>query len=438
MKMNSKEIGRRDFLKGLGIIGGSGLLLATFPWLQSCTRESQAEIKGQKARIAIIGTGSRGKYHIGNLLNTPSAEIVALCDIYKPHLDEAAALCPKAKTYSNYHDLLASPEVDGIIVTCPLNLHSSITIDGLKAGKHVFCEKAMARTIGECRAMYDTWKETGKVLYIGLQRLFDLKYIKAMEMIHAGAIGEVTAIRNYWFRNDNWRRPLPEPGLERQINWRLYKEYSGGLMTELACHQLQAGTWALKSLPDYIMGSGDIVFWKDGREVYDSVDVIYHYPNGVKMTFESDISNKFYGMGEQILGHKGTIELTHGKYYTEETKPAAGILQLVNQIEHGVFDNVPLAGTSWVPENASTQKGKLIVDKVTTNDGTSTVGAVDDGSDVLIAAFCHSVITGHQHPGIVEEAYYSTLMALLGLQAMDEHRMVKFPEEYKIPYLNLA
>lgn len=86
-------------------------------------------------------------------------------------------------------------------------------------------------------------------------------------------------------------------------------------MTELATHQLQIGTWALKSIPDYIMGSGDITFWKDGREVYDNVNVIYHYPNGVKMTFESIISNKKYGMDEQILGHKGTLELAKGKYF---------------------------------------------------------------------------------------------------------------------------
>ncbi|MDP4185895.1 MAG: Gfo/Idh/MocA family oxidoreductase [Bacteroidota bacterium] len=436
--MDSKDIGRRDFLKGLGAIGGSGLLLSTFPWLQSCTAKSQNEIKGEKAKIAIIGTGSRGKYHINNLLNTPNAEIVALCDIYKPHLDEAAALCPKAKLYSNYHDVLASPEVQGILIACPLYLHAPIAIDGLNAGKHVFSEKAMARTISECKAMYDTWKRTGKVLYIGHQRLFDRKYIKAMEMIHSGDIGDIVGIRNYWFRNNDWRRPLPNPSLERQINWRLYKDYSGGLMTELACHQLQNGTWVLKALPDYVMGSGDIVYWKDGREVYDSVSVIYHYPNGVKMTFESIISNKFYGMEEQILGHNGTIELSSGKIYPESVPPAPGILQFVNQIEHEVFDNVAVAGTSWVPESASKNKGELIVANAVKHDGASTVGAVDDGSDVMVAAFCHSVITGTQAKNLVEEAYYSGVLALLGLQAMDEKRVVEFPQEYKIPYLNFV
>jgi predicted dehydrogenase len=284
--------------------------------------------------------------------------------------------------------------------------------------------------------MYDTYKATGKVLYIGQQRLFDLKYIKALEMVHNGSIGEVVGIRNFWFRNNDWRRPLPDPSLERQINWRLYKEYSGGLMTELATHQLQIGTWALKAIPDYIMGSGDISYWKDGREVYDNVNVIYHYPNGVKMTFESIISNKKYGMDEQILGHKGTLELALGKYYTEEPKPAPGIQQLINQIEHKVFDTIPIAGPSWVPETASEDKGEYVVDNVKTHDGSNTTGAVGDGSVELVSSFCDSVITGTPISALVEEAYYSSVLALLGLQAMEERRIIPFPEEYKIPYLN--
>lgn len=436
--MEKKDIGRRDFIKSVGAIGSSSLLLTAFPWMQSLATGTQKEIKGEKARIAIIGTGSRGKYHINNLLRVPNAEIVALCDNYKPHLDEAAALCPNAKTYSDYHEVLASSEIQGILIATPLFEHARITIDGLNAGKHVFCEKSMARTLNECKAMYDAYKQTGKVLYIGQQRLFDPKYIKALEMVHNGTIGEVVGIRNFWYRNNDWRRPVPEPSLERKINWRLYRDYSCGLMTELATHQLQIGTWALKALPDYVMGSGDIVFWKDGREVYDNVSVIYHYPNGIKMTFDSIISNKRYGMDEQILGHTGTLELAQGKYFPEEPKPAPGIQQLINQIEHKVFDNVSFAGPSWVPETASDTRGEFIVDKVQTHDGSNTTGAVGDGSEELVASFCSSVITGKPIPVLVEEAYYSSVLALLGLQAMDERRIVEFPEEYKIPYLNHA
>ena len=431
--MKKDLLTRRDFIKNAGILGGGGLVLSSFPFLQSNANPNLHE--GEKARLAIIGTGSRGLYHINHLLKIKHAEIVALCDIYQPHLDAATVLCPNAKQYKNYNDVIADKEVDAILVATPLHEHAPISIAGLKAGKHVFCEKAMARTLDQCREMYDVYKESGKVLYIGLQRLFDPKYLKAMELINEGAIGEVVGIRNFWYRNNDWRRPVSNPSLEKQINWRLYGESSGGLMTELGAHQLQMGTWLYKSLPDYISGFGDIIFWKDGREVFDSVSVIYHYPNGLRMTFESIISNKRYGMDEQILGHKGTMELSQGLLYLEEPKPAPGIQQLINQIEHKIFDNVSFAGPSWVPETASNIKGELILDTVKTHDGSNTTGAMDDGSFELVSAFCTSVITGEAMPTLVEEAYYSTILALLGNKAMEEKAVLEFPEEYLIPYL---
>ena len=113
-----------------------------------------------------------------------------------------------------------------------------------------------------------------------MQRMYDEKYIKGMQMIHSGLIGDVVGMRCHWFRNADWRRPVPSPELEHQINWRLYKESSGGLMTELACHQLEVCNWAAKRMPVSIIGMGDIVYWKDGREVYDSVNVTYRYSDG--------------------------------------------------------------------------------------------------------------------------------------------------------------
>lgn len=165
-------------------------------------------------------------------------------------------------------------------------------------------EKAMARTLDECKAIYDAYQTTNQVLYFCMQRMYDEKYIKGMQMIHSGLIGDVVGMRCHWFRNADWRRPVPSPELEHKINWRLYKESSGGLMTELACHQLEVCNWAAKRMPVSIIGMGDIVYWKDGREVYDSVNVTYRYSDGTKIAYESLISNKFNGMEDQILGTK--------------------------------------------------------------------------------------------------------------------------------------
>lgn len=434
----SAGLSRRDFFKNIGMIGGGGLLLSSFPWLQSCSADDKKRVAKEKVRIGFIGTGSRGQYHLNNMKEIPNADVVALCDNYEPNLKAASAIFPKAKTFDDYRRVLEMPEVQAVMIAVPLYEHARLTIDALQAGKHVFCEKSMATTPQGCLDMYNAFKQSGKVMFIGQQRLYDPKYIRAMEMIHSGVIGEIGAVRAYWFRNNDWRRPVPSPDLERKINWRLYKEYSGGLMTELATHQLQVGNWALKMIPETVMGAGDIVYWKDGREVYDNVSLIYRYPNGVKMNYESVISNKFYGLEEELLGSKGTMEPEKGKYYFEEVKPAPGIQQLINQIEHKVFDNVSFAGPSWVPETASVNKGEMIMDHVTTHSGESSVGAVGDGSIELVTAFCEAAITGKPAPNLVEEAYYSSVLALLGLQAMEEERVIHFPDEYKIPYLNFA
>lgn len=430
------DLSLRQFIKDLGYIAGGSAILSGMPWLQSFTMEKAREINNEKARIGLIGTGSRGQYHIHNLLNIPHAEIVALCDNYAPNLKAASDLCPSAKTYTDYKKLLESKEIDGVVISTPLNWHAPMTLDSLAAGKHVFCEKAMALTMDECKAIYDAYQRTDKVLYFCMQRMFDEKYIKGIEMIHSGLIGDVVGARCCWFRNHDWRRPVPSPELERKINWRLYRESSGGLMTELACHQLEVCNWGTGLIPESVTGMGDIVFWKDGREVYDSVNLVYRYSNGVKINYESLISNKFNGMEDQILGHKGTMNLATGLYYLEEDHSDSGIEQLLSQIENKVFSAVPLAGPSWRPETKKEYKPHSVLKgKIHVNEGLSMIGAEKDGSDAILSAFCQACITGEKGKNIVEEAYCATLLCLLGNRAMEEQRKIDFPEEYKIPYM---
>ncbi|MBR6662478.1 MAG: Gfo/Idh/MocA family oxidoreductase, partial [Alistipes sp.] len=133
---------RKEFLADCGAKGLAGVALSLFPWLESCTPKAQQEIKGEKARIGIIGTGSRGLFHIKNLLQMPEVEVVALCDDYRPHLEDAAQYFPKAKLYDDYHRLLEDSNVKGVIIATPLYLHGRMTIDALEAGKRVFCEKS--------------------------------------------------------------------------------------------------------------------------------------------------------------------------------------------------------------------------------------------------------------------------------------------------------
>ena len=416
-------LSRREFLKNVGLAGG-GLLLSASPWLSAFSQKE--ETMGNRARLGIIGPGSRGRFLMSFLAKNPKAEIAALCDIYQPSLDKALELAPNAKVYRDYRALLDDTTIDAVLVTTPLDRHYQMAMDVLDAGKHLFCEKALCYTIPECYEVYQKFKSSNRVFFIGQQRLFDPRYIKVMSMVHDGVFGEINAIRAYWYRNNDWRRPVPSPELERLINWRLYREHSKGLMTELACHQLQTGTWALKRIPDRVMGHGALTYWKDGREVDDNVTCIYIYDNGVKMTYDSVISNKFYGLEEKILGKKGTVEPEKGKFYFEEVEPAPAFMRLVSDIENTLFDAVPFAGTSWEPESADANTGYYILGKSPKTDGTS----------LMLDAFVEAVITGKQPKGIAEEAYYASTLCLLGYQAMEEGGMLSFPEAYKLNYLN--
>ena len=414
---------RRTFIKNAGVATGA-VLLAASPWLSAFSESEHT--KKSIARIGVIGPGSRGQFLMSFLKKNPKADVVAVCDVYQPSIDEALKIYPQAKVYNDYRKLLEDKNVDAIVIATPLNTHFDIAIDAFDAGKHVFCEKALAMTIEDCFNMYHKHLEAGKVFFVGQQRLYDPRYIRAMEMIHAGTFGSIEAIRTFWYRNNDWRRPVPSPELERHINWRLYNEYSKGLMTELACHQIQIGTWALREIPNKVMGHGAITHWKDGREVYDNVSCIYMFDNGVKLNFDSVISNKFYGLEEQILGSLGTVEPEKGKYYFEDIEPAPGFLQLINDIENKLFDSLPFAGTSWAPETANVNKGEYIIGERPKHDGTS----------LNIDAFVEAVITGKQPENVAEEGYYASALCLLGHEAIVREEIISFPEEYKLDYLN--
>ncbi len=415
------QVSRRDFLNAFAAVAGTTLLSASAPWLTSVTVQAgQAASPSNRVQLGFIGTGSRGSYLLELLRRVPNADVAAICDNYPPNLQKGLELTGgKAKTYTNYKDLLARKDLDAVLIATPLNEHFQMVIDALSAGKHVFCEKSMAMLPEQCLQMVQTQKQSGKILQIGHQRLFDVKFLRAMEIIRSGELGKITQIRAYWHRNNDWRRPVPSPDLERKINWRLYKEYSCGLMTELASHQIQVANWALGAFPESVSGSGSINYWHDGREVFDNVNLVYRYPGGIHLIYDSLTSNKKYGLEEQLEGDKGTIEPESNRYFLENPPAAPGIVQLVNSIEHKLFDAVPIGGPSWVPENPSEDKGHFLIDKVINS----------DGSDMEMEAFVAMVRDGKAVPEHLKQAYYATVSALLGHQAMLENRIISWPKE---------
>jgi len=192
-------------------------------------------------------------------------------------------------------------------------------------------------------------------------------------------------------------------------------------MTELASHHIQVANWVLGKTPVSIMGTGSINYWKDGREVEDNIAVVYSYADGTKFVYDSMISNKFYGLEQQVLGDKGTLELETNKFYTENPPKPAGILQLVNDMEKGLFSAVPIAGASWVPETASKYKGDFI----------SLEDKADEGVLQLIG-FTNAVRNNKPIPQLLEQGYHSGIWTVLGQQAIDEQKLITLPKEFNI------
>jgi predicted dehydrogenase len=412
---------RRLFLRNLGVLGG-GILAATSPWLSIFA--DVKDTSGERLKLGVIGPGSRGRFLMKFLAKNKKVDIVAIADIYQPSIDEALEIVPTAKVYKDYRRLLADKNIQAVLVATPLNTHFQIVMDAMDAGKHVYCEKTIGYDMDQCKRMYDKHLSTGVVFFTGQQRLFDPRYIKAMQMVHDGVFGEITKVRAWWNRNNDWRREVPEPRLEKFINWRLYKASSKGLMTELACHQLQVGTWALGKLPEKVMGHGSINYWKDGREVYDNISTLYIFNDGRKMEWGSDIANKFYGLEEQILGSVGTVEPERGKYFFEEIAPQPAFLQMIREWQQDIFSDSMFAGTSWMAETAKPNHGEYILGKKPDA----------DGSSLLTEAFVEAAITGRQPAGIAEEGYYASILCLWGHEAISRGEALDFPKEYCIDY----
>lgn len=276
-----------------------------------------------QVQYAIIGTGGRGQYHIKHFNKLDSGRCVALCDIFDTNLQNAIkASKDKPIGIKDYRELLSRKDIDAVLISTPLYTHFPITRDALQAGKHVFCEKSMVFKAEEVHALRKLAEEHPKqTLQVGLQRRYSKFYQTAKQMVEKGTIGQVTHAYAQWNRNPGWTmKPDKDLKVQRERNWRLYREFSGGLVAELASHQIDVCDWMFNASPEFVVGVGDLTWRKDGRDVYDNVQLIFKYPKNQKLMYSSISTNKhltlFSGQrtefGEVIMGTEGTIEITVG------------------------------------------------------------------------------------------------------------------------------
>ena len=203
----------------------------------------------REVRIGIIGCGgiANGK-HMPSLKKIPEAKMVAFCDIVEEKAIKAAREYgePDAKVYTDYKEMLKDESIEVIHVLTPNRSHADITIDALHAGKHVMCEKPMAKTAEDAKRMVEAAKETGKKLTIGYQHRHKAASQYAKQYIDRGDLGEVYYANCYAIR----RRGTP--------NWGVFLDeeaQGGGPIIDIATHSLDLTLYLMNNYePEMVVG----------------------------------------------------------------------------------------------------------------------------------------------------------------------------------------
>jgi len=392
---------RREFIKK-GSLFSAGILASTH------AISAMGGILGadKNINIGVIGTGSRGGGLISVLNGIEGVEVVACSDVLDFRLEEGLKRAgSKAVGYVDYHELLDRKDIDAVLVTTPFNTHSAIAMDAIDAGKHVYSEKTMAKGYEGINALVEKVSQSDRIFQTGHQYHSSRLYNHVVQLIEQGEIGEVIAFECQWNRHGDWRRPVPDPSLERAINWRMYREYSGGMAAELSSHQIDFVNWVLKENPKKVMGVGGIDYWKDGRETYDNIHLLFEYPSGVKAKFTCLTTNALGDYQIKILGSKGTIQLDYDKAWISYEK---GFEKELGDVD----------GVSGATLNHQSEKGRPI-----------NITHIDPTRQALVD-FRDNILSGSKPISNVYTGAHTAVAVQMSLDAMMNEEIISWDEKY--------
>jgi predicted dehydrogenase len=310
----SNELNRRDFLRGgsmaamMAMLGGVELLAP------SAIQAADAATDTSKVKVGVIGLGSWGRELVKTLGANARADIVALCDTYAASLRKVAKDAPTAKTYADYKELIADTNVQAVFIATPTHQHLQITLDALKAGKHVYCEAPLSNSIDEARQIAKAALAQPKLIFQpGLQMRSDPQRIWLLPFIRSGSLGTFIMARAQSHRKQSWRSASPNPDREKELNWRLDRSTSIGLMGEVGIHAVDQAGWFMNRRPVAVSGFNSLIQWKDGRDVPDTVHATIEYPGGVRLTYDATLANSFDSDYEMLYGAYATVLMRESK-----------------------------------------------------------------------------------------------------------------------------
>ncbi|MDR2982094.1 MAG: Gfo/Idh/MocA family oxidoreductase [Puniceicoccales bacterium] len=352
----STGINRRRFL-ATSALAGAGLILSSKSLeAQNANVRSTAKKSGDTINVALVGCGAQGEVLVDSLIaivkearRPIGVNVIAVCDIwdyrknYLANKFKGAGIT--ANGYNDLEDMIAKEKnLDAVFVATPDFWHAPNTITCLKAGLHVYCEKMMAHTADAARSMVRAMKETGKLLQIGHQRRSNPYYIWSYQKIIKGnkLLGRITNANAQWNRGVQPdlkmppRNPISAETLKKYgydnahefRNWRWFKKYSGGPISDLGAHQIDIFNWVF-GRPTSVIAAGGVDYYKS-HEWYDNVMCIFAYntPEGVARAYYQVLTTTSSGGGyfENFMGDNASLKLSENpnliKLYKEATSAA--------------------------------------------------------------------------------------------------------------------
>lgn len=342
---------RRNFLKN---VTAASALLATEGVAKPfhIIRDLKKISPNDKIRFATIGMGIQGHSDTkAALRSSKDVEFVAAADLYDGRLTRVKEVYGKdVFTTRDYRQILERKDIDAVLVVTPDHWHDHITKASLQAGKHVYCEKPMVHHINEGQSVIDAWKKSGKTMQVGSQRISSASFKEAKRLFQAGEIGEINYVESNNDRFNSigaWNYSIPTDAspstvdwdtylgdapkrafdAKRFFRWRNYQDYGTGVGGDLFVHLITGVHFVTNSLgPERVMSSGELSYWKDGRDVPDVLVSILDYPQtDIHANFQMVLRVNFANAGAianntRIIGTEGQIEFTENNLVLTKKK----------------------------------------------------------------------------------------------------------------------
>lgn len=338
----STSISRRTFLRA-----AAGA--AAFPYVVPSSVLGASAPSG-KITMGCIGVGSQGSGNMNGFLNKSDARVLAVCDVDKRHRDEAKRRVDEkygnndCATYHDFRALIARDDIDALSLALPDHWHAIPVIMAARAGKDMYGEKPLARTIHEGKTMVAAVQHYDRIWQTGSWQRSVGRFRKACELVINGRIGKVSTVEvglptggstgnppvspvpegldwDFWLGPAPWRPFMKYSGRAPHWDWRWIMDYSGGQLTDWAGHHIDIAHWGLgldRTGPVEVEGKGE--YPEDG--IYD-VPTQYKftckYANGVEMIVAND-KQVPKGMGTCWYGEKGWIHVNRGGLHASDPK----------------------------------------------------------------------------------------------------------------------